>query len=519
MFGYHKLVQEHEVFLQNSMLQFHHTFLTTKGGNVDDNEHDKSNKHKSAVENSGEEEEYTKTHSSSNHDHAPAMTSSSSSFSMSSRDKAHGDILSIQSTNKHNISPQRLIRSQRILQRTPVCQPQGPMDEISYIALQKIQRGRLLMEQHKQQIAVPWSSQQNTTTTTSATTTTQQQTSTSRPKILCMVYTHQGSHDTYLRAIVDTWATQCDGFFAASNVTDVSLGAIQLEFPGPESYSNMWQKVQAMWKYAYEHYIDEFDYFHINGDDTYLIPDNLRSYVMSDHVQKLLNGHMDEFSIMSRKQNEWRNARPRPLLFGFPIHSQGSNHIEQYAGGGCGYTLNREALRLFYQTVMPVNGEENGYNETDSREDILTSRILAQHGITCSDTRDDKGAFRYLPDNPMSEYRGLHKWPGRGLDQRVQCHGGLDAFSAETISIHLNYRKKSRWLPMVIDYTEEIIYRYHDLLSGKCDSELLPFVPNMTKLELLNAVQRKRLGHNMAKRLEETFGLPPGFHKMQPIDG
>jgi glycoprotein-N-acetylgalactosamine 3-beta-galactosyltransferase len=487
MFGYRQLVQEQdELFIQNSMMQF---YKFTKR-NLDDNpdndnnklnssRHDGSDYTKSAVD----EEEHSKKINV--HNKEPTTP-----FSLSMSDN----------NNKDNISTRRLIQSQRILQRKPVCQPQGPMDEISYIAIQKVQR-RLLEQQGQQK----------------ATSKQEQFSSFSAPKVLCMVYTHQGSHDTYLRAIVDTWATQCDGFFAASNVTDESLGAIKLEFPGPESYSNMWQKVLAMWKYVHEHYIDDFDYFHISGDDTYLIPDNLRFYVNSEHVQKLLNGHMDEFSIMSRKQNQWKIARPRPLLFGFPIHSMGPNSIEQYAGGGCGYTLNREALRLFYETVIENGG--TGYNQTDSREDILMSRVLAQHGITCADTRDDNGAFRYLPDNPMSEYRGLHKWPGRGIDRRVQCHGGLDAFSDETISIHLNYRKKSRWLPMVINYTEEIIYRYHDLLSGQCDSELLSFVPNMTKLALLDAVQRKRLGYNLAKRLEETFGLPSGFHKMEPIDG
>lgn len=462
MFGYNKLVQEDEIFNQNSMRRFHK--FTVRNLDQDDN---------GKIEGGSV-----------------------------STNGGSGDGSGNKSRHTNNISPRRLIPSQRILQRTPVCTPQGPMDEISYFALQKVRKRRFLQQEMKNLPEL--SSQQNTH-------------SSSKPKILCMVYTHQGSHDTYLRAIVDTWATQCDGFFAASNVTDESLGAIKLDFPGPESYSNMWNKVQAMWKYAYEHYIDEFDYFHICGDDTYVFPDNLRTYAMGEHVQKLLNGHMDEFSIMSRKKNKWRMARPRPLLFGFPIHSMGPNHMEQYAGGGCGYTLNRAALRIFYDTVMEDGGY--GYNITDSREDILMARVLAEHGVTCSDTRDENGAFRYLPDNPMSEYRGLHKFPGRGIDERVQCHGGLDAFSDETISIHLNYRKKSRWLPMVINYTEEIIYRYHDLLSGKCDSDLLSFVPNATKLELLDAVQRKRIGYWMAKQLEVTFGLPSGFYKMTPIDG
>ena len=41
---------------------------------------------------------------------------------------------------------------------------------------------------------------------------------TNSPKILCMVYTHSHAHFR-IKAIVNTWGSQCDGFFAASNET------------------------------------------------------------------------------------------------------------------------------------------------------------------------------------------------------------------------------------------------------------------------------------------------------------
>jgi len=66
-------------------------------------------------------------------------------------------------------------------------------------------------------------------------------------------YTYEGAHASNLQAIVDTWAAQCDGFFAASNVTpDLGLGAVDIKsmYFGPEAYDNMWNKIEAMWKYA-----------------------------------------------------------------------------------------------------------------------------------------------------------------------------------------------------------------------------------------------------------------------------
>jgi hypothetical protein len=79
------------------------------------------------------------------------------------------------------------------------------------------------------------------------------------PRILCMVYTHSNRHDV-LTYITQTYATHCDGFFAASNLTDQALGAWHLTHPGPESYENMWNKVLYMWLHVYEHHIMDFDW-------------------------------------------------------------------------------------------------------------------------------------------------------------------------------------------------------------------------------------------------------------------
>lgn len=64
-------------------------------------------------------------------------------------------------------------------------------------------------------------------------------------KIFCMVYTHSNRHDQ-LRSIAETWGPKCDGFMAASNLTDPSIGAVNLWHEGPEMYGNMWLKVRSM---------------------------------------------------------------------------------------------------------------------------------------------------------------------------------------------------------------------------------------------------------------------------------
>ncbi|KAL3943865.1 MAG: hypothetical protein SGBAC_002067 [Bacillariaceae sp.] len=53
-------------------------------------------------------------------------------------------------------------------------------------------------------------------------------------KVLCMVYTHSGAHNR-VRAIAETFGPRCDGFMAASNLTDASIGAVNLVHEGPEA--------------------------------------------------------------------------------------------------------------------------------------------------------------------------------------------------------------------------------------------------------------------------------------------
>jgi hypothetical protein len=52
-------------------------------------------------------------------------------------------------------------------------------------------------------------------------------------KVLCLIYTHSERHDR-VRAIAETYGARCDGFLAASNLTDPSIGAVNLQHEGPE---------------------------------------------------------------------------------------------------------------------------------------------------------------------------------------------------------------------------------------------------------------------------------------------
>ncbi len=55
--------------------------------------------------------------------------------------------------------------------------------------------------------------------------------------------------------------------------------AIALLHEGEESYYNMWQKVRSIWRYIAKHYADDYDYFFLSGDDTFVIMEKLYDYL------------------------------------------------------------------------------------------------------------------------------------------------------------------------------------------------------------------------------------------------
>jgi glycoprotein-N-acetylgalactosamine 3-beta-galactosyltransferase len=232
-------------------------------------------------------------------------------------------------------------------------------------------------------------------------------------RVLCIIYTHS-SRQHVLQSIVETYASRCDGFLAASNHTEKALGAVNVLHAGPEAYNNMWQKVRSIWSYVFDHYRDDFDCFHIGGDNMFLIPENLKlacSEVSAD----------------------------RPLYFGGAMHRP--PYLKKiYCGGGSGYTLNRPALDLLVLKKLPSCLPHH----VGSDEDRIIAHCLLPE-IKCQHNVDEQDESRYHPLSP--EYHASWKvrdrapWHPHILKQH---HGipstlkeGLEGISRTSVSFHL----------------------------------------------------------------------------------
>lgn len=154
------------------------------------------------------------------------------------------------------------------------------------------------------------------------------------PKVLYAIYTYGKRHETLVQAVVDTWAWKCDGFLAASTITDETLGAIDLPHQGPEEYKNMWQKTRSIWAYIHDNYLDDFDYFWLGGDDVLLIVENLRNFLVEDSESNLTGAGANNTAAFLGSQVR---------------HSWG----DYFCHGGPGYILNKAAVRRLISEVLP----------------------------------------------------------------------------------------------------------------------------------------------------------------------
>jgi hypothetical protein len=310
-----------------------------------------------------------------------------------------------------------------------------------------------------------------------------------RSRILCMVYTvyipGENNHSN-VRSQAETWGRQCDGFIAASNFTDHSVGAIDLVHNGPEKYGNMWQKTRSMLAYAYQHYLSEFDFFNLCGDDVYVYMNNLRAYLDGPEVMRLENGYIDkissafqnsttfnknftefiigfrDFTELNAVIEKWSSTRPRPLLLGGPYSHKGMPMVS----GGPGYTLNREALRVFVESSL----DHFLPNNRDSREDLYLGGALAEQGIFISDTKDVNNGDRYGGSATNTyNFEGISPIGIKWLE--IYCglkyNKGINSISEQFIASHL---KDSKMEMIERNQTiSELMRRYHVIVNDLCE--------------------------------------------------
>lgn len=209
----------------------------------------------------------------------------------------------------------------------------------------------------------------------------------------------------------------------------------------------MWQKTRTLLAYMYINYYNDYDWFHVGGDDMWLIVENLRAYVDSPEIQLAANGGMQRSTSSSKKQK-----RQTPLFMGEQLAVK-PGAKELFAAGGSGYTLNKAALKLFM-----TKGQHFKQDRAASAEDLFISQAFAEHGVYVYPTHDQANGERYH-----------HLTPGMYIDDKIPKHWyavytkliphnlGINRSSVHSVSFHM--------------VKASLMYRLHALLYGFCDSK------------------------------------------------
>jgi glycoprotein-N-acetylgalactosamine 3-beta-galactosyltransferase len=255
------------------------------------------------------------------------------------------------------------------------------------------------------------------------------------PKILCLVYTMEKIHHTNIRAIRETWGPGCDGFLAFSTKSDPRIPAISIPHDGAEEYNNMWQKVRSIWRFVGKHYLMDFDFFYIGGEDMYVLPQNLRNYL----------------SNVDKTKDHFLGRR-------FLGYGDKDNYFNS---GGAGYVLSRPTLQKFYETGL--DHPRCNPNRHTPMEDVMVAECLRHvFDIGIEDTRDEVGRERFHPFSPGSHLTWRPPPPGASKDWYEEYNKewglktGMECCAPDSVSFH--YIKKPT-----------MMRHLHKLLYGGCD--------------------------------------------------
>ena len=171
-------------------------------------------------------------------------------------------------------------------------------------------------------------------------------------------------------AIALTWGRHCSQVLFFSKSLSVDVSVIELR-DVHDIYSFTAYRKALM--HVSKHYMDDYKWFLIVEEDTYVLMENLAYYL----------------SVFNQTT---------PMFMGHVYTAWGTD----YNSGGPGVVMNKVALQRLYQQMV-----KGHCGESDSPGDVRLAQCMVGAGIYAVDTRDQRGRSRFLVYQPE-----LHLVPG-----------------------------------------------------------------------------------------------------------
>lgn len=225
-------------------------------------------------------------------------------------------------------------------------------------------------------------------------------------RIFCWVMTTPKYHDTRVPAVNQTWLSRCDHgqFFTSAKMSDENVPYTTVFSGFSDDYGDLFWKTAYALYYSYRTISHDFDWYLKADDDTYLVLDNLRTYL----------------STLNHSE---------PLFIGFRFKP----YLKHGYNSGGAYLLSRGAMALFAEHLFN-NETLCPFNEF---EDVGIAKCFERLGIFPQDTRDEHGRQRFLAYSVQQTFDGTFADPAESSHWLMdEPRRGYDAFSSELVSVH-----------------------------------------------------------------------------------
>ncbi|XP_012159011.1 glycoprotein-N-acetylgalactosamine 3-beta-galactosyltransferase 1-like [Ceratitis capitata] len=185
--------------------------------------------------------------------------------------------------------------------------------------------------------------------------------------------TTPANHKTKAIHVRRTWGKRCNRLIFVTSEEDIDLGETFVLHNFTDTYNALWTKTRRAFKYVYEKYANEMDWFLKADDDTFVFVENLRH---------LLYTYSPEM----------------PIYFGHDFKFIFSDN-KHYMSGGAGYVLSREALHRLNRAAL-ANSDICPPEDTSLPEDWGMGKCLHAVDVLAGDSRDAHNELRFAPFNP-----------------------------------------------------------------------------------------------------------------------
>jgi len=259
------------------------------------------------------------------------------------------------------------------------------------------------------------------------------------PRIMCLLFTTSSKYLLQARAVNDTWGQRCDikKWFISSAAAETPRDVVAL--PIPDGREKLTEKTHFAIRHAYVHFHDKADWFLKADDDTYIIMENLKAIL----------------SVYDHNAGHYIGGPSSAIL------------PHGYNGGGAGYVLSKEAVRMIVEEG-PRHPER--CRSRGEFEDVEIGRCLSTWNVHPIDTRDLDMRLTFHPDHPYKIFANV------GDARRTYTyrkHGrpypnGIRTMSPFTVSFH----SVQPGFMYMYDFLLYDLHRSHQLIRTYTEADL-----------------------------------------------